>query len=322
VFIAEAPPSLDWLSVIYYCDLTNTENILHLPCTTLLSHQCLLGEGPVWDAVGERIYWVDIARHEIHSCTGNGKDHRVINTGESIGAVALYSEGKLLAALQQGFACLDLNDGSKEVFGNPVEDVPGNRFNDGKCDPSCRFWAGTMNLHGAKNAGSLYALETDGTVKLKLKGVSVSNGMAWSPDGRYFYYIDTATREVAAFDFDPVSGDISNQRTVVQIPADMGKPDGMTIDTEGMLWVALWDGWSISRWDPFTGALLCRIMLPVSRITSCTFGGKDLRDIYVTSASLGLSDLQKKEQPLAGSIFVLRETPFQGLPARTFGGQG
>jgi sugar lactone lactonase YvrE len=179
-----------------------------------------------------------------------------------------------------------------------------------------------MNMYGEKNAGSLYAMETDGTVRVKLKGVSVSNGMAWSPDGRYFYYIDTATREVAAFDFDPVSGDISNQRTVVQIPADMGKPDGMTIDTEGMLWVALWDGWSISRWDPYTGALLCRIMLPVARISSCTFGGKDLRDIYVTSSSLGLTDVQKKEHPLSGSIFVLRETPFQGLPARTFGGQG
>jgi sugar lactone lactonase YvrE len=265
---------------------------------------------------------VDIVRHEIHSCTGNGQDHRVINTGEPIGAVALHSKGKLLAALQHGFAFIDLTDNSKEWIGNTVEEVPGNRFNDGKSDPSGRFWAGTMDRHGAKGAGNLYALQTDGNVKLKLKGVSVSNGMAWSPDGRYFYYIDTATREVSAFDFDPVNGEIRNQRTVVWIPPEMGKPDGMTIDTEGMLWVALWDGWSISRWDPFTGALLCRIMLPVARITSCTFGGKDLRDIYVTSASLGLSDLQKKEQPLAGSIFVLRETPFQGLPARTFGGQG
>jgi sugar lactone lactonase YvrE len=302
--------------------LTGTQNILNLPYTALLSHPCLLGEGPVWDAREERIYWVDIVRHEIHSCTGNGQDHWVINTSETIGAVALHSKGKLLAALQQGFAFIDLIDGSKEWINNPVEEVPGNRFNDGKCDPSGRFWAGTMNLHGATNAGSLYALETDGNVRLKIKGVSVSNGMAWSPDGRYFYYIDTATGEVAAFDFDPVSGDIRNQRTVVQIPPHMGKPDGMTIDAEGMLWVALWEGWSISRWDPYTGALLCRIMLPVARISSCTFGGKDLRDIYVTSASLGLTDIQKKEQSLAGSIFVLRGTPFQGLPAIHFGGKG
>jgi sugar lactone lactonase YvrE len=302
--------------------LTGTQNILHLPCTPLLSHQCLLGEGPVWDAKEEMIYWVDIERHEIHACGSNGQDHRVINTGESIGAVALHSKGKLLAALQHGFAFIDLTDNSKEWIGNTVEEVPGNRFNDGKCDPSGRFWAGTINRQGAKGAGNLYALETEGNVNLKLKGVSVSNGMAWSPDGNYFYFIDTATREVSGFDFNPVSGDISNQRTVVHIPPGMGKPDGMTIDTEGMLWVALWDGWSISRWDPFTGALLCRIMLPVARITSCTFGGKDLRDIYVTSASLGLTDQQKKEQPLAGSVFVLRGTSFQGLPATPFGGKG
>jgi sugar lactone lactonase YvrE len=302
--------------------LTDTQNILHLPYTQLLSHQCLLGEGPVWDARKERIYWVDIARHEIHSCTADGQDHRVINTGESIGVVALHNEGKLLAALQHGFAFIDLTDNSKELIGNTVEELPGNRFNDGKCDPSGRFWAGTMNRQGAKGVGNLYALETDGNVSLKLKGVSVSNGMAWSPDGRYFYFIDTATREVSAFDFDLASGEISNQRTVIHIPPGMGKPDGMTIDTEGMLWVALWDGWSISRWNPFTGALLCRIMLPVARITSCTFGGKDLHDIYITSASLGLTDQQKNEQPLAGSVFVLRGTSFQGLPARTFGGQG
>jgi sugar lactone lactonase YvrE len=300
--------------------LTGTQNILNLPYTPLLSHPCLLGEGPVWDVREERIYWVDIVRHEIHSCTGNGHDHRVINTGESVSAVALNSKGKLLAALQHGFAFIDLTDGSKEWINNPVEDVPGNRFNDGKCDPSGRFWAGTMNMQGAKNAGNVYTLETDGSASVKLKGVSVSNGMAWSPDGCYFYFIDTATREISAFDFDTVSGEIRNQRTVVQVPQEMGKPDGMTIDTEGMLWVALWDGWSISRWDPFTGALLCRIILPVAHISSCTFGGKDLRDIYVTSASLGLTDQQKKEQPLAGSVFVLRGTPFRGLPAIPFDG--
>jgi sugar lactone lactonase YvrE len=302
--------------------LTGTQNILHLPCTPLLSHQCLLGEGPVWDAEAERIYWVDITRSQIHSCNANGCDHQVIDTRQPIGAVALHSKGKLVAALQQGFAFIDIKSGSKEWICKPEEEVEGNRFNDGKCDPLGRFWAGTMNLHGATGAGNLYALEIDGSVLLKLKGVSVSNGMAWSADGRCFYYIDTATSTVSAFDFDVATGAISNQRTAVNIPPEMGKPDGMTIDAEGMLWVALWEGWSISRWNPVTGTLLCRIMLPVARITSCTFGGKDLRDIYVTSASLGLTDLQKKEQPLAGSVFVLRGTFFQGLPAMPFGGQG
>jgi sugar lactone lactonase YvrE len=302
--------------------LTNTQDILHLPWQALLPHLCLLGEGPVWDAGEENLYWVDIARHEINACGSDGENHRVIDTGQSVGAVALHSKGKLLAALAQGFATVNLSNGSKEWICNPVEDVPGNRFNDGKCDPSGRFWAGTMNTQGIKEAGNLYTLQVDGSIALKLKGVSVSNGMAWSPGGRYFYFIDTATGTVVAFDFDAASGSIRNQRTVVRIPPEMGKPDGMTIDTEGMLWVALWDGWSICRWNPFTGALLCRIMLPVARITSCTFGGKDLRDMYVTSASLGLTDAQQKEQPLAGSVFVLRGTPFQGLPATPFGVQG
>jgi sugar lactone lactonase YvrE len=302
--------------------LTDSQDILHLPWQPLLPHLCLLGEGPVWDEGEETLYWVDIARHEIHACGNDGQDHRVINAGQPAGAVALHSKGKLLAALAQGFALIDLGNGSKKWIGNPVEDVPGNRFNDGKCDPSGRFWAGTMNTQGIKEAGNLYMLEVDGSIALKLKGVSVSNGMAWSPCGRYFYFIDTAKGTVVAFDFDAASGSIRNQRTIVRIPPEIGKPDGMTIDTEGMLWVALWDGWSISRWDPFTGDLLCRIMLPVARITSCTFGGKDLRDMYVTSASLGLTDAQQKEQPLAGSVFVLRGTPFQGLPATPFGVQG
>jgi sugar lactone lactonase YvrE len=302
--------------------LSPTQDLLPQPWQLVLPHQCLLGEGPVWDARAERIYWVDITRHEIHFCAADGLAHQVINTGQPVGAVALYKKDMLVAALQKGFAFIDLRDGSIEWIGNPERDITGNRFNDGKCDPAGRFWAGTMNVHGEKEAGNLYALETDGRVVLKLKGVSVSNGMAWSPDGRVFYFIDTATRAVSAFDYDKAVGRISNRRVVIKIPPEMGKPDGMTIDAEGMLWVALWDGWGISRWDPFTGKLLCQIKLPVSRVTSCTFGGKDLRDLYVTSARIGLSEEELQEQPLAGSLFVFRGLPFQGIPAIAFGGQG
>ena len=282
----------------------------------------MLGESPVWDASVNRLYWVDIAGHQLHFCEKDGNDHQVIEVGQPIGAVVPYKKDTLVTALGQGFAFLHLKDGSIEWIRNPVEDLPGNRFNDGKCDPQGRFWAGTMNTQGVKHAGNVYTLEESAGVALRLKGVSVSNGMAWSPDGRCFYYIDTATASVVAFDFDAASGAISHQRTVVRIPPEMGKPDGMTIDTEGMLWVALWDGWSISRWDPFTGNLLSRLMLPVARVTSCTFGGGDLRDLYVTSARIGLSEEELQEQPLAGSLFVLRDTPFLGLPATVFGAPG
>jgi sugar lactone lactonase YvrE len=144
--------------------------------------------------------------------------------------------------------------------------------------------------------------------------------MAWSSDYKTFYYIDTPTCEVVAYDFDLLTGNIGNKRVVIRIPPQEGFPDGMTIDNEGMLWIAHWDGWQVSRWNPNKGKKLLSIPLPVAQITSCTFGGDNLQDLYITSARVNLTEEQLKQQPLAGSLFVLRNSGFHGTPSFEFKG--
>lgn len=287
---------------------------------TVTTYRSLLGESPLWDAASGTIFWVDILQGEIHALEVLAHRYRSWKTGQLIGAIALGTSGRLVGAGQQGFFYIDRSDGRLDFIAHPEAHLPANRFNDGKCDPAGRFWAGTMSTAGVPGAGSLYALEPRGTVSLKIQGVSVSNGLAWSPDGSLFYYIDTPTRVVVAYDFDADSGAIRNKRVVVRIPEEMGKPDGMTIDEEGMLWIALWGGGTVTRWHPATGKLLHHFSLPVTQVSSCTFGGTHLDDLYVTTARVGLEGRALEAQPLAGSLFVLRNCGFRGLKAARFKG--
>ncbi|MGV3503426.1 MAG: SMP-30/gluconolactonase/LRE family protein [Adhaeribacter sp.] len=292
--------------------MTNTE------IQVLSPHTCLLAEGPAWDAAGERLYWVDILAGEVLRFSIADQQLTSFQVGQLVGAIALTAGGKLIAALQHGFALIDWERRDIQMLSDPEAHLPDNRFNDGKCDPAGRFWAGTMELNGQKGAGNLYLLHPDLSVSHKLSGLSVSNGLAWSPDQSTFYFIDTPTGQVAAFDYDRQSGAIENKRVVVSIPPEMGKPDGMTIDAEGMLWIALWDGWGVGRWDPQSGALLNRISLPVARVTSCTFGGKELQQLYITTAKTGLPAEGLEQQPLAGCVFVVKNLGVKGLPAVLF----
>jgi sugar lactone lactonase YvrE len=284
----------------------------------LTNYLCVLGECPVWDAAKERVLWVDVALGEIHQYFPATRQHRVFKAGQVIGSFALCTSGRLIASFQNGFAFVDLETEVIQWLTDPEANEPDNRFNDGKCDPRGRFWAGTMSLTGKKSAGSLYALEAGGGAVLKIPGVSVSNGLAWSPDHTKFYFIDSPTNQITAYDYDIETGNLSNKTTAVTIPPEMGKPDGMTIDTEGMLWVALWNGWSVTQWNPHSGELMEQIKLPVAQVTSCTFGGKELGDLYITTAKLGLSDEELDKQPLAGSVFVIKIIGVKGLPAVSF----
>jgi len=292
--------------------------IVHNTPVVLTNLSCLLGESPVWDAARNRILWADILGGEIHQYFPGSGNHRVFKAGQLVGSFALCTSGSLVAALENGFAIVNLDNESLEWLTDPEADRPDNRFNDGKCDPAGRFWAGTMSRTGKKGEGNLYALEGEDKVDLKLSGVSVSNGLAWSPDHTRFYFIDTPQGKVDAFDFDIQTGNLSNKRTAVVVPSSMGKPDGMTVDREGMLWIALWNGWAVMRCDPFTGELLAHIRLPVAQVTSCTFGGSDLQDLYITTAKIGLSLLEVEQQPSAGAVFVLKDLGINGLPAVLF----
>lgn len=277
----------------------------------------LLGEGPVWDAETGTICWVDILNGTIYQHNvAHGAS--AIHFNETIGAVALCTNGRVLAALQSGIKLVDRYSGSSSVVCHPGIGNTENRYNDGKCDPSGRFWIGTTSLDGQPMAGSLYCVLGDGLYKEKILNVSISNGMAWSPCNTLFYYIDTPTFQVQVFDFDMETGDIANRRIAFNIPETEGYPDGMTADSEGMLWIAHWDGWQVARWNPVTGEKLAYFKLPVSRVSSCTFGGGGLTDLYISSARVGLTADELEKQPLAGSLFVLKNCGYKGLSTQKF----
>jgi sugar lactone lactonase YvrE len=281
---------------------------------------CLLGEGPVWDEVESVIRWVDIHNGHVHRWHPDSRAYHRLDIGETIGAIALCGNGGLIAALQSGIAFVDASTGAMQRLHTPEAHLPGNRFNDGKCDPSGRFWAGTMPFSADKPTGSLYLTSGDGSIRRMLEDVTISNGLAWNRRKNRMYYIDTPMCEVSVFEYDDDSGSIRDRRTAVAIPREEGFPDGMTIDVEDMLWVAHWGGARLTRWDPEKGRKIGEIRLPVSNVTSCTFGGRDFRDLYITTAREGLSEVELASQPQAGMLFVVKDSPWQGLPASRFKG--
>lgn len=284
----------------------------------ITDHKCLLGEGPVWDATSKTIYWIDILNGQIHQYATEQQTHKTIHVHQMIGSLAVCTNGNMIAALQNGFALINQETHEIKMIADPENHLPNNRFNEGKCDPAGRFWAGTMSLSEDSGVGNVYMMQNGLAPVKKIESVSISNGMAWSSDYQTFYYIDSPTMQVVAYDYDKATGQISNKRTVVKIEKEEGIPDGMTIDNQGMLWIAHWDGWQVTRWNPHTGEKLYTIKLPVAKVTSCTFGGPTFEDLYITSANVGLSESELVQQPLAGSLFVLRNCGFKGLPAFEF----
>ncbi|MBA3453258.1 MAG: SMP-30/gluconolactonase/LRE family protein [Deltaproteobacteria bacterium] len=235
-------------------------------------------------------------------------------------AVVPRAGGGLALALGDGF-WLQAADGSmRRVYGiaQPEPPLGPVRMNDGKCDPAGRFWAGSMAYDGRPGAGCLYCLDIDGQVTEILRDVSVSNGLAWTQDGRTMYYIDSALQRVDAFDADPASGAIGNRRPAVPVPTASGIPDGMTLDDDGALWVAMWGGGGVHRYTP-DGRLDTIVGVPCANATSCAFGGSDLGDLYITTSPHGLSDADRASQPLAGRLFRFRPG-VTGPAAVAFGG--
>jgi sugar lactone lactonase YvrE len=238
------------------------------------------------------------------------------------GAVVERARGGLVVADQQGFAGLDFATGKLERWAQPEQDKPGNRLNDGKVDPRGRFWAGSLQLKEdatGKGAGALWCLGTDHRATLMLPDVTCANGLAWTADERTFYYIDTPTQEIAAFDVDLAKPAISNRRVAVRIDAAKdGWPDGMCIDAEGMLWVGHWGGWAVHRYDPRTGKRLATVKVPVERTTSCCFGGERLDELWITTAGREVEPGDAK-QPHAGGLFRAR-VGVEGVAAALYAG--
>ena len=267
---------------------------------------CVIGEGPIYDADSRVLYWIDLIGNKIFSYDLLNARLTSLDLDQNIGCIALRQNGGMVAAMQNGFYFIDFRTGKLEQIVNPESEKTNNRFNDGKCDCMGRLWAGTMSKDldtgygDYKPEGSLYCLYPDLHVERKIKEVTLSNGIGWSPDNQTVYYIDTPTMMVAAFDFDSESGEIKNKRAAIKIPGNMGIPDGMCVDLEGMIWVALWGGFAVTRWDPKTGSLLEKIKVPAPNVSSCTFGGENFDELFITTASIG-TDLLK--YPDAGGLF-------------------
>ena len=285
----------------------------------ILDARADLGESPVWDAGEGLLYWVDIRLGQLHIHDPQNRTDDRIDLGEALGCVAGCRSGDLVLALRSGLAMYNMTTRTRTPLVNPEPQLPGNRFNDGKCDPAGRFLVGTMDEAEKEASGSLYSFAPDGTWKTLLSGTRISNGLTWSPDFGTLYYIDTPSRQVTAFDYDLAAGTIANQRPVISVPEELGWLDGMTSDREGMLWVAMWGGSKITRWDPATGKLLDAIPVPALNVTSCIFGGPDLTDLYITSARKGMSEPELEKYPLSGGLFRLR-TKIVGMPCFVFGG--
>ncbi len=258
-----------------------------------------LGEGPVWDSMEGRLLWLDIVGGRVHSLDP------LTGSDESIEAVPYVSSitprkggGFVLTA---GHAVLAWDGESSAVLAE-IEEPDGNRFNDAKCDASGRLWAGTMDMNEASPAGSLYMVSPDRSVRRMLGGLTVSNGIDWSPDGKTMYHADSPTGNVYAYDFRMEDGMIGRSRVFASIPHSQGFPDGLTVDSDGMVWIAQWGGWCVSRWSA-EGRLMETVKLPVSHVSSCTFGGRKMDTLFITSARYGLSGGELRREPHAGSLF-------------------
>lgn len=294
------------------------EFVLYQP-ELIMDAKATLGEGPSWDQEKNLLYWVDILGKKIHIFDPKSKSNNTIEVDHYVGAAVPKKSGGLMLALQNGFYSMNLDSQQLTPIVDPEEHLLNNRFNDGKCDVSGRFWAGTMALDDSFGAGSLYCLEVTNTVKTKVEKVTTSNGITWSPDNKTMYYTDTPTNQIVAFDFDIESGSINNKRVVVNIPREMGYPDGMTSDIEGMLWIAHWEGSQVSRWNPVTGNLLESIALPAPLVTSCAFGGENMEELFVTTARVGLTQETLQKYPHSGGVFSIK-TGVKGLKMYPFGG--
>jgi sugar lactone lactonase YvrE len=287
-----------------------------LTADLVLDAHATLGEGPVWDADGGVLWWVDIEGRRIHRFDPATSADTSFETASMVGAVAIRASGGLMAALADGVWTVDPESGAAELFVG-LGEPPEVRSNDAKCDPAGRFLVGTMAFDNSP-IGSLYSVEADGSLRRLLDQLSIANGMAWSADGGTLYYIDSPLRRVDAFDYDLATGAISRRRPYLVFDDRVPKPDGMSIDAEGGLWIAFWDAAEIRRYGPGR-ELDVVVRVPASQVTSCAFSGPDLRDLYITSATTGLSAEALAEQPHAGGLFHVRAAVPGVLPHRFAG---
>lgn len=285
------------------------------PVKCVADVHAVLGEGPVWVARESALFWLDIKGLKVFRLDLRGHLTEW-PTPFRVGSIVPRKSGGFIGGTEDGIAAIDPEAGKFDILFNPEEDRPGNRFNDGKLDRQGRFWAGTMDDGEREDSGTLYRIDDDLSWHSMDGGYRVTNGPAFSPDGKVMYHNDSARQLTYVFDLR--DGQLGERRIFLQFKEGEGFPDGMTVDAEGCLWIAFWDGWCVRRYSP-SAEWLATVKLPVARPTSCAFGGLDFDQLYITSASIGLDEGARQMQPNAGGLFMitpgvrgLQDAPFAG----------
>ncbi len=285
----------------------------------MLPGRALLGEGACWFPDEEKLYWVDILRCEVHRFDPSTGLDEMRPTPCHVSMVQPTTRGDLVLATRDGIARMDFDSGRFEILCDPESDLPGNRFNDGKPDPRGRLFAGSIAYDGSDKKANLWRIEPDLTFTKLIDHAGNSNGLGWSPDEKMFYWTDTKTGCVFAFDYDEDTGDIYNRRIAVDVDKTIGRPDGLTVDEEGFLWTALWAGHGVARWNPVTGEMVAKVECPAANVTCPAFGGPDLDVLYFTTAQKGRDGMEPSSEPEAGGIFAAK-VGVMGLPGFAYAG--
>ena len=279
---------------------------------------CNLGEGPFWDDIDQVLYFVDITNKQVKAFTPIDSNIRTIQFNQEVSAVILDQESELIVAARDGVFTAS-HDGVFTDLLAPIElEDTSIRTNDAKCDSTGRMWVGTMAFDFTPEVAALFSLDSR-ILRKVLPGLTISNGMGWSGDQRRMFFIDSPTARVDVFDFDIEKGELSNGKPFVTFDAPSGVPDGLTTDEEGGVWVALFGGGEVRRFDP-SGELTDIVTLPVKQVTSCCFGGLDMSELYITTAQYAMDSNALAREPLAGSLFKVK-TRFKGSQSNRYGGK-
>lgn len=273
---------------------------------TSIPSQCYLGEGPLWIAQLGCFFWVDIEKGNLHRYHLASEKLEIRHLPHYLAVVLQGQKGKLILGLDRKLVRYDWDTEEIEELCEVEANQPLHRFNDGKVDSHGRIWIGTLSTKFTEGAGSLYRIDSDLKPEVQLKNLTISNGMAWTENQETFYFIDTPTRKIQEYSFAPETGEIEFRRIAIEIPENLGFPDGMCIDREGMLWVAHYGGSGVYRWNPETGELVDKIELPVPHVTSCCFGGENLDLMLITTAQENMSDEDLKKYPKSGDVFLVQ----------------
>ncbi len=280
----------------------------------VLTTRARLGECPMWDADRQQLFWVDIFNHRVHQFDPATGQDRHFDVGDLVGAIALAGQDRLLLALRDRLAFLNTQTGEVTTLHQIDFPYPNTRLNDGKCDSHGRFWVGSISEE--QGQAELYRYDLDGSLQVMETGLTISNGLGWSPDGATFYLTDSAPHKIYAYDFVAETGAIRDRRVLIDLSDEIAEPDGLAIDQQGNIWSALWNGWAIACFNS-DGQEISRVKVPIQRPTCVTFGGSNLTDLYITSASVGLSQQEIKQGFFAGDLFRF-STQAIGLPTQPF----